>query len=77
MSRIHDQLAASLAAHTDAHLIAAAPDMYEALREIDKSWSVDFSGPDSPLAQQTFTSDTIARWKAMRVAIAKAEGRAQ
>lgn len=59
----------------DAHLIAAAPDMYEALKAIDTHWAQDgFTSPDSAKSE-ILADDTRNIWRQIRAALARAEGR--
>lgn len=60
----------------NAQLIAAAPEMYEALKAIDDSWSAEGWTPENAKATTQFTDDTIERWRMIRSALAKARGEA-
>lgn len=64
----------------DARLIAAAPELLEALRAIDDFWTERIpDGPDhtkDAIGRPRKMSDpTVAVWRTIRSAIAKAEGR--
>lgn len=58
---------------------AASPDMLVALMAVDASWTEEF--PDGPDGSRnwnnvgTLSSDTVAIWRSIRSAIAKADGR--
>ncbi len=57
----------------NARLIAAAPDLLEAARELDAMWTEDVpGGPDN--APSIFMPETLAVWRKFRAAIAKATG---
>lgn len=56
----------------NARLIAAAPEMLAELKALDAFWSEDGSSPEEPY----WADDMVARWRGLRAAIAKAEGRA-
>lgn len=67
------------ASWANARLLAAAPDLVEALQALDASWSEDF--PDGPDGDLTFhagfgrmSDDTAALWRTIRAALAKALG---
>lgn len=61
-----------------AHLIAAAPDLYEALEQLDVYWCREgkYEGPDQPRAIAFFAPETIAIWRKLRSALARARGEA-
>ncbi len=54
-----------------ARQFAAAPDMLAALREYDAYMSKHYSGTDS----DALNEEARAAWKAVRAAIARAEGK--
>lgn len=63
----------------DRSLIAAAPELLDALRSLDAYWTEDF--PEGPEGSRvvlgglgTIADDTIAIWRKVRAAISKAEG---
>jgi len=61
----------------NARLIAAAPDLLEALVALDDDWTSDFpDGPDTQLKFVKFADETLAIWRKARAAIAKAKGEA-
>jgi hypothetical protein len=62
------QIEPNLPSKANAHLIAAAPEMYEALKVLDSMWAGE--------GYKTPESRTLALWKQIRAAIAKVEGRA-
>jgi hypothetical protein len=51
----------------------AAEEMAKALKDIDDSWSSEGWTPENAKARTQFTDDTIARWVAIRAALAKWE----
>lgn len=59
----------------DAHLIAAAPDMYEALRKLEYWFDTDQEILDAMSADSR--RDHLEKLEMIRAAIAKAEGRDQ
>jgi hypothetical protein len=56
-------------------LRAINAEMYEALKAIDDSWAREGWTPENAKARTCFTDDTIERWKRIRAALAKAEGK--
>jgi hypothetical protein len=56
-------------------LIAAAPELLEALRRVDAQGLSEFpGGPDDPFTIAGCEPDAVAMWRVVRAAIAKAEG---
>jgi hypothetical protein len=62
--------------HNARALITAAPNLLEACKRLDAYWTDSyFRGPDDPRAISSLAPDTLATWRAIRAAIARAEDR--
>jgi hypothetical protein len=67
----------------DARLIAAAPDLYEALKALDAFWLEAYpNGPTNPALAggrlgERLCDETVAIWTALRAALAKAAGHSE